>query len=57
MPAAMHGARGMPERVFENFDDRAGNYPFLNRCGGAHNGSIASENSKAPDAGGNRGLR
>ncbi len=47
MPAAMDGARGMPEWAFENFDDRAGNYPFFNRCGGAHNGFIASENSKA----------
>lgn len=47
MPAAMDGARRMPERAFENFDDREENYPFFNRCGGAHNGFIASENSKA----------
>ncbi|MCS0598873.1 hypothetical protein [Massilia agri] len=57
MPAAMDGARRMPERAFENFDDRAENYPFFNRRGGAHNGSIASKNSKAPGAGGNRELR
>ena len=57
MRAPMDGARRSWLRVFENFDDRAENYPFFNRDCSAHNGFIASENSKAQGAGGNRELR
>jgi len=46
MRRARDGARTRPEAMFENFDERAENYPFFNPAGDAHNDSIASNDGQ-----------